>query len=48
MIGPKSLIVAMIAISAILYTNTRTATAADSGYAHLFEMASQTWEIPAP
>ena len=48
MIGPKSLIVAMIAISGILYTNTRTATAADSGYAHLFEMASQTWEIPAP
>ena len=48
MIKLKMFILAMIAISFILYTSNKNALAADSGYTHLFEMAGQTWEIPAP
>lgn len=35
-------------ISVIYILETTPASAAGSGYAHLFEMAGQTWEIPTP
>jgi len=42
----KILTLVIVSICVILNTRATPASAADSGYAHLFEMAGETWKIP--